>query len=82
VPGWYGMTVKWLDSIEDISTPFNGYLMQAYMFTIPWYRLAARHDTAPFMLDLTGRHWICRQPTGQADQAPQGAIAHGASRRA
>jgi DMSO/TMAO reductase YedYZ molybdopterin-dependent catalytic subunit len=34
VPGWYGMTnVKWLDSIEAISTPFNGYQMQAYMYT-------------------------------------------------
>jgi len=34
VPGWYGMTnVKWLDSIEAISTPFDGYQMQAYMFT-------------------------------------------------
>jgi DMSO/TMAO reductase YedYZ molybdopterin-dependent catalytic subunit len=34
VPGWYGMTnVKWLDSIEAISTRFDGYQMQAYTFT-------------------------------------------------
>ncbi len=34
VPGWYGMTnVKWLDSIEAISKPFDGHQMQAYMFT-------------------------------------------------
>ena len=30
VPGWYGMTsVKWLESIEAISQPFNGYQMHA-----------------------------------------------------
>jgi DMSO/TMAO reductase YedYZ molybdopterin-dependent catalytic subunit len=34
VPGWYGMTnVKWLDSIEAVAKPFDGYQMQAYMFT-------------------------------------------------
>ncbi|MCH7842377.1 MAG: sulfite oxidase [Chloroflexi bacterium] len=30
VPGWYGMTsVKWLESIEAIGQPFNGYQMHA-----------------------------------------------------
>jgi len=35
VPGWYGMTsVKWLDSIEAIGEPFNGYQMHAtYRYT-------------------------------------------------
>jgi len=33
VPGWYGMTsVKWLDRIEAIAAPFNGYQMRAYTF--------------------------------------------------
>jgi DMSO/TMAO reductase YedYZ molybdopterin-dependent catalytic subunit len=30
VPGWYGMTsVKWLESIEAVAEPFNGYQMHA-----------------------------------------------------
>ena len=35
VPGWYGMTsVKWLDSIEAIGEPFQGYQMaQAYRYS-------------------------------------------------
>lgn len=35
VPGWYGMTsVKWLDSIEAIAEPFQGYQMaRAYRYT-------------------------------------------------
>ncbi len=35
VPGWYGMTsVKWLDSIEAIAEPFQGYQMAtAYRYT-------------------------------------------------
>ena len=33
VPGWYGMTcVKWLDRIEAIGTPFDGYQMGAYRY--------------------------------------------------
>ncbi len=31
VPGWYGMTsVKWLDRIEVVAEPFNGYQMGTY----------------------------------------------------
>jgi DMSO/TMAO reductase YedYZ molybdopterin-dependent catalytic subunit len=31
VPGWYGMaSVKWLQSIEVVDEPFDGYQMQAY----------------------------------------------------
>lgn len=35
VPGWYGMTsVKWLESIEAVATPFEGYQQAvAYRFT-------------------------------------------------
>jgi DMSO/TMAO reductase YedYZ molybdopterin-dependent catalytic subunit len=35
VPGWYGMTsVKWLDSIEAIAEPFQGYQMErTYHYT-------------------------------------------------
>ena len=33
VPGWYGMTsVKWLDRIEAIEAPFQGYQMTAYRY--------------------------------------------------
>ena len=33
VPGWYGMTsVKWLDRIELIAEPFNGYQMAGYRY--------------------------------------------------
>ena len=33
VPGWYGMTsVKWLDSIEAIAEPFQGYQMHSYRY--------------------------------------------------
>ena len=32
-PGWYGMAnVKWLDRIEAIETPFDGYQMSAYRY--------------------------------------------------
>jgi hypothetical protein len=63
VPGWYGMTnVKWLDSIEAISTPFDGYQMQAYMFTqYPGIMTIivhthTRHDThrTQFLFDMIG----------------------------
>jgi len=35
IPGWYGMTsVKWLDRIEAVSEPFQGYQMaRAYRYT-------------------------------------------------
>ena len=34
VPGWYGMTsVKWLDRIEAISEPFQGYQMESYRYS-------------------------------------------------
>ncbi len=35
VPGWYGMTsVKWLDRIEAINKPFDGYqMMQSYRYS-------------------------------------------------
>ena len=34
VPGWYGMTsVKWLDRIEAIGEPFQGYQMESYRYT-------------------------------------------------
>ncbi len=33
VPGWYGMTsVKWLDSIEVLAEPFNGFQMVGYAY--------------------------------------------------
>jgi DMSO/TMAO reductase YedYZ molybdopterin-dependent catalytic subunit len=33
VPGWYGMTsVKWLDRIEAIAEPFQGYQMDSYRY--------------------------------------------------
>ena len=33
VPGWYGMaSVKWLDRIEAIEKPFDGYQMSAYRY--------------------------------------------------
>ena len=33
VPGWYGMTsVKWLDRIELIAEPFNGFQMAGYRY--------------------------------------------------
>jgi sulfane dehydrogenase subunit SoxC len=33
VPGWYGMTsVKWLDRIEAVGQPFEGYQMNAYRY--------------------------------------------------
>ena len=33
VPGWYGMTsVKWLDRIEAIGEPFQGYQMTSYRY--------------------------------------------------
>lgn len=35
VPGWYGMTsVKWLETIEAVATPFEGYqMMDSYRYT-------------------------------------------------
>lgn len=33
VPGWYGMTsVKWLDRVEAIAEPFQGYQMDSYRY--------------------------------------------------
>ena len=47
VPGWYGMTsVKWLESIEAISQPFNGYQMHAT------YRYAQTADDPGDPVDL------------------------------
>ena len=42
VPGWYGMTsVKWLDSIEAVTEPFEGYQQDV---SLP---LPARAPTTP-----------------------------------
>ncbi|MDA1129049.1 MAG: sulfite oxidase [Chloroflexi bacterium] len=47
VPGWYGMTsVKWLESIEAISEPFNGYQMHST------YRYAQSADDPGEPVDL------------------------------
>ncbi len=47
VPGWYGMTsVKWLDSIQAIGEPFNGYQMHAS------YRYAQTADEPGEPVDL------------------------------
>jgi DMSO/TMAO reductase YedYZ molybdopterin-dependent catalytic subunit len=47
VPGWYGMTsVKWLESIEAVSEPFNGYQMMAT------YRYAQTSDDPGEPVDL------------------------------
>jgi DMSO/TMAO reductase YedYZ molybdopterin-dependent catalytic subunit len=47
VPGWYGMTsVKWLDSIEAVAEPFNGYQMHAT------YRYAQTADDPGEPVDL------------------------------
>ena len=47
VPGWYGMTsVKWLESIEAVSEPFNGYQMHAS------YRYAQTVDDPGEPVDL------------------------------
>lgn len=47
VPGWYGMTsVKWLESIEAVAEPFNGYQMHAT------YRYALTADDPGEPVDL------------------------------
>ena len=47
VPGWYGMTsVKWLESIEAVGQPFNGYQMHAT------YRYAQTADDPGDPVDL------------------------------
>jgi len=47
VPGWYGMTsVKWLDRIEAVAEPFNGYQMHAT------YRYAQTADDPGEPVDL------------------------------
>ena len=47
VPGWYGMTsVKWLESIEVIAEPFNGYQMHSS------YRYAQTADDPGDPVDL------------------------------
>ena len=47
VPGWYGMTsVKWLESIEAVGEPFNGYQMHAS------YRYAQTADDPGEPVDL------------------------------
>ena len=34
VPGWYGMTsVKWLDRVDAIAEPFQGYQMESYRYS-------------------------------------------------
>ena len=55
VPGWYGMaSVKWLQRIEVVTSPFDGYQMQAYRLRqesgevgVPLTRIAPRALLVP-----------------------------------